>query len=167
MMDKKEPVPARLQKCALASAIERIGDRWTLLILREIFYGVKRFDQIQQDTGISRTILSQRLRTLVKNGILQKIPYRQPGKRERFEYLPTPYGQSLQIPFAALMEWGEKDPKYKENAQKGKGISIQIYEATSKERVRVRFTTESGKSLPEDAKLQIHISKHRKNSGIS
>ena len=78
--------------CNLASAIEVVGDRWTLLILRAALYGVRRFDDFQAELKCPRTVLSGRLKSLVDAGLLIKRPYKAPGKRARPEYLLSAMG---------------------------------------------------------------------------
>lgn len=93
--------------CALVAAVEEIGDRWMLLILREAFYGVMRYDDIRMDLGIPRAMLSDRLTKLVERGCLEKRPYREAGDRLRHAYALTEKGRQLAITLVALTHWGE------------------------------------------------------------
>ncbi|MDC9700845.1 MAG: helix-turn-helix domain-containing protein [Alphaproteobacteria bacterium] len=140
-------------ECALAQAIKLIGDKWTLLILREALYGVCRFSQMQKDTGMPRTVLSNRLNCLLTQGLMTKVPYRDPGKRTRYEYKLTSRGSKLIISFSALMEWGEQ-MQPDDNRPR-----INLYHACSGERVRVSFVTESGQSVNPRDKIRIRISR--------
>ncbi|EIE50280.1 HxlR family transcriptional regulator [Salipiger aestuarii] len=99
------PVP--LAECALARAIRTIGDEWTLLILREALCGVERFDAMRDDLGIPRSVLSQRLKQLTSEGLLQRKPYSLPGQRPRDGYVLTERGRALIPALAALREWAE------------------------------------------------------------
>lgn len=99
------PVP--LAECALARAIRTIGDGWTLLILREGLCGVERFDAMRDDLGIPRSVLSQRLKQLTSEGLLQRKPYSLPGQRPRDGYELTERGRALIPALAALREWAE------------------------------------------------------------
>jgi hypothetical protein len=72
-----------------------VGERWTLLVLREAFYGLRRFDELQHAVGCARNVLSARLATLVEHGLLRKEPYREPGARTRTEYRLTEKGLEL------------------------------------------------------------------------
>lgn len=130
-----------LEQCALASVIELIGDRATLLILRETFFGVRRFDQLHADTALPRTVLSRRLDRLVAGGILEKSVYREPGRRGRYEYVLTPRGQDLMLSFAALMDWGEI------YLRPGRRRPLTLHDAATGERVAVRFVTAFGRVL--------------------
>jgi len=96
------------ENCSMARAAELIGDRWTLLIIREALYGVTRFDAMQTDLGVPRTVLSGRLRLLCKSGVMKKRPYKKPGQRLRHQYVLTSMGVELALPMIALMQWGDK-----------------------------------------------------------
>ncbi|WP_439575321.1 winged helix-turn-helix transcriptional regulator [Phreatobacter sp.] len=91
----------------MALAAEAIGDRWTLLILREAFYGVQRYDDMRQDLDAPRSMLSDRLARLVERGILERRAYQEPGDRARHAYVLTPSGRDLALTLAALTQWGE------------------------------------------------------------
>ena len=81
----------RPETCSIARAMEILGERWTFLILREAFYGVRRFSDMQRNLGIARNILSARLQTLVRAGILERRRYQE--EPERFEYRLTTAGR--------------------------------------------------------------------------
>ena len=98
------------ENCSVARTLEVIGEKWTILVLREIFNGVRRFDEIQAHLGIPRPILSDRLRRLLDEGVLRRIEYREPGQRTRHEYRLTDVGLELQTVLLALMEWGDRHP---------------------------------------------------------
>lgn len=108
----RAPVP--LDQCSVAHALALIGDHWTLLILREAFYGVSRFEAIQADLAIPRSVLSQRLRALVEHDIMQRTAYRTDGQRTRFAYELTEKGRALLPVLIALMEWGDQHAPVKE-----------------------------------------------------
>lgn len=99
--------PVELGDCRLARAIDLIGDRWSLLILRSAMYGVRRFDDFQDELGCPRTVLSGRLKALEEGGLLQKKPYREPGKRARSEYVLSPMGADLLPVLIALTQWSD------------------------------------------------------------
>ncbi|MDJ0757272.1 MAG: helix-turn-helix domain-containing protein [Ardenticatenaceae bacterium] len=99
--------PVHPQDCNIVKAMNAIGDKWKLLILREAFYGVRRFADISEDVGISPNILSQRLKELVEDGVLAKVPYQEAGQRRRYEYHLTAQGRDLSTVLVALMQWGE------------------------------------------------------------
>jgi DNA-binding HxlR family transcriptional regulator len=92
--------------CSIARALEVIGDRWTILILRDAFRGIRRFDELRRDLDIARPVLADRLRKLVDHGVLQKVQYQ--ARPPRFEYRLTPMGIELTPALVALMRWGDK-----------------------------------------------------------
>jgi DNA-binding HxlR family transcriptional regulator len=94
------------QQCSIASTLEVVGERWSLLILREVFLGVHRFDEIQADLGIARNVLDTRLRRLVEQGVLEKRLYQQ--RPPRSEYVLTEKGLDLWPAMVALMQWGDR-----------------------------------------------------------
>lgn len=93
--------------CPIGRASSLLGDRWILLILREATLGVTRFDVFRKNLGIADNILSSRLRRLVENGILVKVPYRD-GRRQRHEYRLTEAGADLWLVLRALGDWGQR-----------------------------------------------------------
>ena len=103
---KKSRIP--IDQCNLAKAVEEIGDRWTLLILRSAFYGLRRFGDFQAELGIPRTVLSGRLKRLVDLKIMEAKPYKEPGQRPRPEYFLTQKGADLAVPLIALNQWSDK-----------------------------------------------------------
>ncbi|AQT79591.1 transcriptional regulator [Mycolicibacterium litorale] len=96
------------ENCSVKRALDVVGEKWTLLVLREAFYGARRFEQFQTRIGCPRQVLSERLATLVEAGVLRRLPYREPGQRERQEYRLTEKGRDLLPIVVALMRWGDK-----------------------------------------------------------
>jgi len=94
--------------CSIQRTLEVVGEKWTLLVLREAFYGVRRFADFHRALGCARNILSDRLRTLVDEGIMTREPYREPGYRARHEYRLTDKGLELFPALVALMQWGDR-----------------------------------------------------------
>ena len=93
-------------QCSIAQTLNLIGEWWTPLILRDIFYGIRRFEGLLAHLGISRNILTDRLQTLVDNGILERKPYQ--TNPERFEYMLTERGIDLYPILISLMAWGDR-----------------------------------------------------------
>ncbi len=92
----------------MARTLEVIGERWTMLVLREAFFGVRRFNDLQRNLGAPRNVLTARLATLVDAGILRRVPYREAGSRERHEYRLTSAGLDLMPALIAVMQWGDR-----------------------------------------------------------
>jgi DNA-binding HxlR family transcriptional regulator len=107
-MKRREVLKLGRAGCAVESALEVLGERWTMLVLREAFFGLRRFDDFQQAIGCARNLLTDRLATLVKHAVLTKVPYREEGQRERFEYRLTPKGKELYPLLQALRQWGDR-----------------------------------------------------------
>jgi DNA-binding HxlR family transcriptional regulator len=96
------------ENCSIQRTLEIVGEKWSLLVLREAFYGVRRFSDFERALGCARNILSARLATLVEHGILSREPYREPGSRVRYEYRLTEKGIELFPAMVALMRWGDR-----------------------------------------------------------
>jgi DNA-binding HxlR family transcriptional regulator len=94
------------QECSIADALELVGERWTLLIVRDAGLGLRRFDEFQESLGISRNVLAERLGRLVDEGILERVRYQE--RPERFEYRLTQKGRDLRVALTALRQWGDK-----------------------------------------------------------
>ena len=92
--------------CSIQATLDLVGDRWTLLILRDIFRGVHRFSELADDLGIAKNLLADRLTRLVEHGILRKVPYQQ--RPVRHEYRLTNKGLDLSPALVALMGWGDR-----------------------------------------------------------
>ncbi|MHA7649699.1 winged helix-turn-helix transcriptional regulator [Mycobacterium sp. ML4] len=105
-------LPDRLRysssNCSIARTLEVVGEKWTLLVLREAFYGVRRFDDFHAALGCARNLLSARLKTLVDNALLEKREYRDDRGRRREEYRLTDKGRELLPAVVALMQWGDR-----------------------------------------------------------
>jgi DNA-binding HxlR family transcriptional regulator len=106
------PAPPALawstDNCTIGRTMAVLGERWTFVVLREVFNGVRRFDDIRRHTGIPRQVLSNRLATLVEQDVLHREPYRDPGERARHEYKLTAKGFDLFPVLVAIAEWGDR-----------------------------------------------------------
>ncbi len=94
------------QNCSIARALEVVGERWTLLIIRDAFLGLRRFDQFQESLGVARNVLTDRLNRLVEEGILERVRYSE--RPERYEYRLTRKGRELNLALTGLRQWGDK-----------------------------------------------------------
>ena len=97
-----------VESCTIGRAMELLGERWTVVVLREVFSGVRRFDDMRARTRIPRQVLANRLASLVDAGVLRREPYREPGARVRHEYRLTDKGFDLYPVLIAVREWGDK-----------------------------------------------------------
>ncbi len=94
------------QNCSIARTLELVGDRWTFLVLRDVFLGIRRFDALQRDLGVARNVLAARLERLVGEGVLAKVPYSE--RPLRHEYRLTDKGLDLWPVIVELLLWGDR-----------------------------------------------------------
>ena len=127
--------------CPVGAAVGIIGEKWTFLVLREVFSGVRRFDDLQRRTQAPRQVLSDRLARLVRDGLLRKVPYQERGQRRRHEYRLTPKGLDLYPILVALMEWGDK------HATGAAGLAIVLTHRDCGARVGLQLTCSDGHAL--------------------
>jgi DNA-binding HxlR family transcriptional regulator len=105
MEDLAHDLSHRFEADSVSRTLELVGEKWTLLILREAFFGVRRYGQLARNLGIPRPTLSGRLRTLVDAGLLERVPYA--TDPDRHEYRLTQAGTDLFPSIVTLMRWGD------------------------------------------------------------
>jgi len=137
------------ETCSIARTLALIGDRWTLLILRDLSNGVRRFDDLVEHLGIARNVLSRRLAALAEGGLVTRTAYRVDGARERQEYRLTQAGRDLVPILLAVMAWGDRHLSGQE------GPPAVPRHADCGERVRVSLTCEAGHELGERSRLRV------------
>ncbi|MFT3862360.1 winged helix-turn-helix transcriptional regulator [Micropruina sp.] len=132
--------------CPVDCAVEALGSRASILLLRQAFYGDRRFDAFVEHTGISEATVAKRLQELVEVGALRKVPYQEPGSRLRYEYELTAEGEELFPVILGLFIWGQK---YLDQADTGLRLT-----GPDGEPLRVTIQTTTGQSLkPNDIHL--------------
>ncbi|MEV5355081.1 helix-turn-helix domain-containing protein [Streptomyces sp. NPDC093516] len=94
--------------CTVQRTLDLVGEKWSLLLLRDAMNGVRRFDDFRRHVGLSEAVLADRLRKLVAAGILETVAYREPGSRTRHEYRLTRKGWDLWPAMIALKQWGDQ-----------------------------------------------------------
>ena len=94
------------QICSIARTLEVVGERWTLLVLRDVLRGTRRFEELVESLGVARNVLSDRLDRLVEHGLVERVPYQ--DRPPRFEYRPTAKGSELLVVILGLMHWGDR-----------------------------------------------------------
>ena len=99
-------MPKRLTQCPIARSLERVGDEWSVLILRDALYGLTRFDEFQKSLGIAPNILTRRLATLVETGMLARTQYSE--HPPRYEYRLTDAGRDFRTVILAMLAWGNR-----------------------------------------------------------
>lgn len=127
--------------CSVARTVEVLGDRWTMLVLRDIFNGIRRFDELSAHLGIARDVLTKRLTTLVDEGLAHRVPYQDPGSRTRYEYRLTDAGRDLRPVLLALIAWGDRHRATPE------GAPAQLLHAECGAPVRVEVRCEAGHEI--------------------
>lgn len=135
--------------CSIGRTLQVLGEKWTLLILRESFYGSTRFEQFHSVLKCPRNLLSERLAKLVEEGILERSEYREPGRRARHEYRMTDKGRELTPILLALREWGDRhlaDPEGPPVLARHAGCGKEL-------RVALRCTSGHDVAGPEDIEL--------------
>ncbi|MER6074272.1 winged helix-turn-helix transcriptional regulator [Streptomyces sp. NPDC003233] len=128
--------------CSIERSLQVLGERWTLLVLRDIFAGKHRFAEIQSSLGIAPNLLSDRLKLLSEAGVLRTRTYQEPGSRHRQSYHLTPAGQELQLVLAALQQWGDH------HRPRPSGPSSLRRLRSTGQAVRVGFLGDDGRELP-------------------
>ena len=96
------------ERCSLDRAIQLIGNRSAVLLMRVAFYGAHRFDQFARRSALSEPVVAAQLRHLVREGLLEQRPYKEPGQRSRNEYVLTEKGRDLFVALVGLMQWGDR-----------------------------------------------------------
>ncbi|MFF5213292.1 winged helix-turn-helix transcriptional regulator [Streptosporangium sp. NPDC000396] len=131
-----------LANCPLIRAMEVVGKQWTLIVLREAFNGVQRFEDFQRHLGMSRSLLSRRLSEMVDNDLLARVPYREDGARERHAYEPTATAWELYPVLAGLIQWGERHLASDEDSQ------VRLVDRRSGARLVAALVPEDAPSCP-------------------
>src|SRR5262245_14241595 len=121
-----------------------------MLVLRDVFNGVRRFDDLSRHLGIARDVLTKRLATLVDQGILARVPYQPPGTRTRYEYRLTQAGLDLRPVLIALIEWGDR---YRSDPA---GPPLALTHEECGELVRVRVECAAGHEIHARTRLRLH-----------
>ncbi|MFI7613223.1 winged helix-turn-helix transcriptional regulator [Nonomuraea terrae] len=138
---RKGSSPADEPACSIERSLQVLGERWTFLILREIFRGRHKFAEIRDALGVAPNLLSARLKTLVDAGVLRTLSYREPGSRQRESYHLTKAGADLQLVLGALQQWGDV------HRARPAGPSTLRRARSTGEPVRVAFVDSAGREV--------------------
>ncbi len=133
-------VPVSVDGCSIAGTLEALGDSWSILVLRELFFGVHRFNDLQRDLGVSRSVLSARLTRLVELGVVRAVPYQEPGERARSEYRLTRKGVDLLPVMISLMHWGDRHLNHGSER-------VSLFDRTTGEPLQLELRTPSGRRV--------------------
>lgn len=135
--------------CSIARTLALVGDRWTLLVLRDVANGVRRFDELAGHLGVARNVLSSRLDRLARAGLVERTAYREPGARERHEYRLSGPGRELIPILLAVMQWGDR------HLAGPAGPPAVVRHAGCGAPIRVSLTCEDGHELGERPRLRL------------
>ncbi|NVM88300.1 helix-turn-helix domain-containing protein [Variovorax sp. SG517] len=130
--------------CPMARALDIVGDQWSLLVIRDAFDGMKRFGEFQQSLGVARNILSDRLKNLVQEGVLELVPASDGSAYQ--EYVLTPKGKGLFPVVVGLRHWGEAHLY-----ARGEPHSVLVERDSGKPVPKVELRTRDGRPLDPDA----------------
>lgn len=128
--------------CSIERSLQILGERWALLVLREIFSGRHRFAEIQSALGIAPNALSARLKLLVDAGVLRTLEYQEAGSRHRQSYHLTKAGRELRLVLCALQQWGDR------HRPRPSGPSVVRRTRSTGEAVHVGFIGDDGREIP-------------------
>jgi DNA-binding HxlR family transcriptional regulator len=134
--------------CSIARTMELIGHPWTVLVLRDLFNGVRRFDELADHLGIARNVLTRRLAGLVDAGLVEKVSYREPGQRARHEYRLTRAGWDLRPVLLAVMAYGD------DHLAGPDGPPLRVGHADCGGQVLVRLECANGHPIDSDSRLR-------------
>jgi len=132
--------------CSVAGTLGVVGEKWSLLVLREAFLGVRRFADLQRILGAPKAVLTDRLATLVDRGVLVRVPYQAEGERQRHEYRLTQKGIDLYPTLVALMEWGDRYLT-DDGGPDGGGAPLQLTHRDCGARVRLQLVCAEGHTV--------------------
>jgi DNA-binding HxlR family transcriptional regulator len=140
-------------ECPMESMFEILGTKTSYLIMREAFYGATRFEEFVARTGISEPVAAARLRELTAEGVLEKVPYQEPGQRTRSAYQLTEKGSDLLPVMVAMMRWGDRwlFPN---------GARVELTHAECGAQVRAELRCDAGHTVPAD-ELQLGLNPRR------
>jgi DNA-binding HxlR family transcriptional regulator len=147
--------------CSIARTVDLTGDWWTPLVMRAAFYGARRFEEFQRQLGLSRNVLSQRLERLVKEGMLERVPYEE--RPPRYEYWLTEKGRDFFTVLAAMIRWGDRwlagdegPPIELHDRESGARVDVEVVDSATGEPVDVdRIMATPGPGLPEELARQL------------
>lgn len=139
------------EACSIARTLELIGERWILLVLRDVANGVRRFDDLVSHLGVARNVLSRRLAALTEAGLVVRTAYRTEGARERHEYRLSRAGRELVPILLAMMAWGDR------HLAGDEGRPVIARHADCGAPVRVLVTCEAGHELGDRPKLRLEV----------
>ena len=141
-MDKVQQDQFQPDHCPILKAVSQIGDKWILLILRELFQGRKKFEQLHDQLSVSKSVLTNKLHLMLDRQLIEKVPYKKPGERTRSAYKLTQKGKDLRNVLIGLLEWGNQ---YLIDDQE---VTLYVINESSKKRIGTMLADEDGQEVP-------------------
>ena len=135
---------SQMEPCGIARSLGVLGERWTFLIVREALFGSTRFAQFRETLGVAPDVLTSRLNRLVEAGVMERVPYQEPGSRSRTAYELTPAGRDLQVVLGALQLWGDR------HIPRPEGPSVERRTREGGRPVHVGFVNDQGREIDAD-----------------
>ena len=135
---------SQMEPCGIARSLGVLGERWTFLIVREALFGSTRFAQFRETLGVAPDVLTSRLNRLVEAGVMERVPYQEPGSRSRTAYELTPAGRDLQVVLGALQLWGDR------HIPRPEGPSVERRTREGGRPVHVSFVDDQGREIDAD-----------------
>lgn len=135
--------------CSIARTAQVLGDRWTVLVVRDLFNGVRRFDALQSHLGIARDVLAKRLKLLVDEGLVERRDYKPERERARQEYVLTPAGRDLRTVLIALMDFGDK------HRAGAAGPPVELRHRDCGEAIHAHLTCEAGHPIDATTRAEL------------
>ena len=129
------------EHCPILKAVGQIGDRWILLILRELFQGRKKFEELHDRLNVSKSVLTNKLSLMLNRDLIEKVPYKKPGERTRNAYKLTQKGKDLRNVLIGLLEWGNQ---YLIDDQE---VTLYVINESSKKRIGTTLADEDGNAV--------------------
>ncbi|MBN2991140.1 helix-turn-helix transcriptional regulator [Pseudomonas cedrina subsp. fulgida] len=126
-------------ECPIARSLERVGEWWSMLIMRDALQGLRRFDEFSRSLGIAPNMLTRRLNALVEAGMLERLAYSE--RPPRYEYVPTAKGEDLRMVLMALLAWGNRH-------YAGEGASVELVERETGKPVQPMLVNADGRVVP-------------------
>ena len=130
--------------CSVARSLSVLGERWTLLVIREALSGTSRFETFRENLGLAPNVLGERLTTLVEHGVMRREAYQEAGKRTQYEYFLTETGRELHVVVGALQQWGDV------HLPRPEGPSVARRSRVTAAPVRVAFVDDSRTEVAEN-----------------
>ncbi len=158
------------RQCPVARSLERVGDQWSILLLRDAFYGLTRFDEFQKSLGIAPNMLTRRLGQMVEDGLFERRQYYE--KPPRFEYVLTPRGWDFRPVMLTLMNWGnrhfapEGTSVFLAEKTSGAAVQLQLIDANSGQPISSQHAITAGPAANDRMRQRLEAGRVRRAQNL-